>query len=127
MSTGETHGSKAQYPSPPVWEGAATSVFPPEPFAEHRSLPTASPNLSPKGSITVLSDDELGLGDPKFRSAKGHLRTRDPSWRIRCGLPSGQMGVPEPETFGYGAGVGAVAGALNRPVGKHACGTSGSW
>ena len=65
MSTGEKHGSKAQYPSPPVWEGAATSVFPPEPVAEHRSLPTASPNLSPKGSITILSDDELGFADPK--------------------------------------------------------------
>src|SRR5262245_18960962 len=46
---------------PPVWEGAAPS----EPFAEHRTLPTASPNLYPKGSITVLSDDELDLADPE--------------------------------------------------------------
>src|SRR5215471_14063508 len=29
----------------------------------HRSLPTASPKPPPKGSITVLSDDELGLAD----------------------------------------------------------------
>jgi hypothetical protein len=67
--------------------------------------------LLPRLGARILTGDERWPNQPSaqsgrpshpsFRSAKSPLRTRDSSWRIRRGLPSGQMGVPEPEIFGH--------------------------
>ena len=63
--------------------------------------------LLPRLGARILTGDErwpnqpsaaIGPAQPfNFRSANSPLPTRGTSWRIRRGLPSGQMGVPEPD------------------------------
>src|SRR5262245_32467366 len=81
--------------------------------------------LLPRLGARILTGDErwpnqpsaaIGPAQPfNFRSANSPLPTLGTSCRIRRGLPSGQMVVPEPERFGNAA-VFVVAGAGFEPA-----------